>query len=493
TATVTSNATNLISNGSFTGGATGWNTSGTVYLHGNGHMTFEGGPKPDGLGGVIQQNVTTVVGETYVVQFWVGGHNNRYQACRATAQALNGATVLGSLATTATWEGATVKFTFVAASTTTTVKLTETYDDWSNEYYFDDFVVARAPKMTLLYKDMTSVFWRYGSNVTAQVVTYGQTYLSNDPTTPNALLVYTSDNQTLQLNLSSLNEVRLCDRAQRFIRLRQQVDLEFHELDWLVLNANRAIHATRPLYLDTPVLGAIAEFTRLSATYGISFDEFGCFIGDMNTYARKSEQSLYQRLFTSAIDGITLALDATLNFTASAGSKEAAIICSALQVTADELQQMAQLAFGADKMSAVTMSSARYAQLYRLAMIPRMLGLSFTAANQLWELLNPGKNTALRVAGGPTLETLAIIRQTEVVLTWMVDNQLDISTVVSMTSNVYSSAFTPEIQNFTYNLYTALITDTAATAATGKQGSNALDPAFKQKLCQAISPMFKST
>ncbi|MFJ2715394.1 Tc toxin subunit A, partial [Pseudomonas sp. NPDC087346] len=31
TATVTSNATNLISNGSFTGGATGWNTSGTVY------------------------------------------------------------------------------------------------------------------------------------------------------------------------------------------------------------------------------------------------------------------------------------------------------------------------------------------------------------------------------------------------------------------------------------------------------------------------------
>ncbi|WP_223521488.1 carbohydrate binding domain-containing protein, partial [Pseudomonas sp. GL-B-19] len=146
TATVTSIATNIISNGSFAGGATGWGTSGTVFLHGNGHMTFESGTS---VNGVIQQNVTTVEGETYVVQFWVRGHNNSYGPCRATAQALDGTTVLGSLVTTPNSSGATVKFTFVATSTTTTIKLIETIDASSNEYYFDDFVVARVPTVTV--------------------------------------------------------------------------------------------------------------------------------------------------------------------------------------------------------------------------------------------------------------------------------------------------------------------------------------------------------
>lgn len=479
TATVTSNAPNLLINGSFTGGATGWDIAGTVTLHANGHMTFESASSVDG---VIQQTVPTVIGETYVVQFWVGGHNNLQPACKATAQALNGTTVLGSLATTATQGGATVKFTFVAASTTTTVKLIETYDDPSNEYYFDDFVVARVPKVYYLMKSM---FWRYGDNVPANVNVYGQTYLSGGNSTPAGLLVYPADANNFELNLSSANEVNYCDRAQRLIRLQRQVNLPFHELDWLIKNANEAVYPNRPLQLDTPVLGIIAEFTRLSSRYGLSSDEFTCFIGDMNTFARQSEQSLFQRLFTSNLDGTTLALNATLNFDPSIHSADTAIVCGALKVSADELQRMAQLAFGLDT-SAVVMSSVRYAQLYRLAMIPRMLGLSFTQAKVLWDLINPGQDSAKRI-GQATLDTLKIIRQTETVLTWMVDNQLDLQTVLKMTTNNYSSVLTPDLYNFTHNLFTSLTHDTDVT---GQPAGEPLSPALEQRLYQAIAPVF---
>jgi hypothetical protein len=481
---VTSTAPNLLTNGSFTGGAAGWTSSGTVKLA-SGGMTFESSSSVDG---VIEQTVATVAGETYVVQFRVGGANDIYPHCTATAQALSGATVLGSLATTATLKGATVKFTFVAVSPTTTIKLSETRDDPSNEYHFDDFVVACAPKVATVYnsQQMHSRFWRYGDHAPANVNVYGQTYLSGANSTPAPLLVYQTNAYRLELNLSSANAVNYCDRAQRLIRLQRKVNLEFHQLDWLIKNANEAIKTGRLLQLDTPVLGIIAEFTRLSTQYGLCADEFTCFIGDMNTFARQSEQSLYERLFTSSVEGTTLALNATLNFDPSVHSADTAIICGALKVSADELQQMAQLAFGPGTPNAVVMSSMRYAQLYRLAMIPRMLGLSFTQAKVLWDLINPGQTSAARIAAG-TLDTLQIIRQTEAVLAWMVDNQLDLQTVLSMTTNTYSAVLTPELINFTHNLFTSLTHDSDAPV---QQTDKALSSAFRQRLYQAIAPVF---
>ncbi|MCP1489892.1 hypothetical protein J3D48_006302 [Pseudomonas fluorescens] len=482
TATVTSNASNLLINGNFDGGATGWDIAGTVKLHNNGPMTFESG---DSVDGVIQQTVPTVEGQTYLVQFWVAGHNNVYPACTATALALSGTTILGSLNTSANHNPAMVKFNFVAASSTTTIKLIETYDDPNNEYYFDDFVVACVPKVATVYNPR---FWHYGDHAPANFNVYGQAYLSDGHSNPAPLLVYAAGAANhLELKLSSANAVNYCDRAQRLVRLQRKVNLPFHELDWLIKNANKAVDPNRPLQLDTPVLGIIAEFTRLSSRYGLSSDEFTCFIGDMNTFARQSEQSLFQRLFTSNLDGTTLELNATLNFDSSVHSADTAIVCGALKVSADELQQMAQLAFGLDNPTAVVMSSMRYAQLYRLAMIPRMLGLSFTQAKVLWDLINPGQDNAKRIGQANTQHTLGIIRQTETVLTWMVDNQLDFQTVLNMTTNSYSTVLTPDLYNFTHNLFTSLAHDTDVT---GQPADEPLSPALEQRLYQAIAPVF---
>ncbi|MDI2145891.1 hypothetical protein KBJ94_27995 [Pseudomonas sp. ITA] len=480
TATVTSNAANLLSNGSFAGGSTaGWTTTGGVTFNTtNAHMSFEDQANPNGI---IQQTVATIVGKTYVVQFWVGGHNDTYPSCTATAQALNGTTVLASLPTTATHGGATVQFTFVAASTTTIIKLVETYDDPSNEYYFDDFVVAPVPTLHYLMKPR---FWRYGDTVPTNVNIYGQTYLCDGHSDPSSLLIYPVD-RSYELNLSSANAVNYCDRAQRLIRLQRKVNVPFHELDWLIKNANGAVQPGRPLQLDTPVLGIIGEFFRLSSTYGISSDEFACFIGDMNTYASQAEQSLYQRLFTSPSDGTTLALNATLNFDSSVHSAATAVVCGALKVSADELQQIAQLAFNLNAPEAVLMSSTRYAQLYRLAMIPRMLGLSFTQAKVLWDLINPGQDSAKQIAQANSVDTLRIIRQTEAVLAWMGDNQLDLPTLLSMTTSAYSPVLTPELFNFTHNLFTSLNDDSGMQPVNGP-----LPSAVEQRLYQAIAPVF---
>ncbi|WP_223518923.1 hypothetical protein, partial [Pseudomonas sp. GL-B-19] len=102
---------------------------------------------------------------------------------------------------------------------------------------------------------------------------------------------------------------------------------------------------------------------------------------------------------------------------------------------------------------------------------------------------NPGKNTAGRVAGEATLDTLEIIRQTETVLAWMVDNQLDIRTALSMTTDVYSPIFTPELHNFTHNLYTSLIGDSVASS---HQTNEPISPELAKRLHQAIAPVFKS-
>lgn len=333
-------------------------------------------------------------------------------------------------------------------------------------------------------------FFKYGSSFTGAAFTheYGQMYISTLPASsaePLPLAVLLVNGQHIVNLASGQNEIAVsfCDRSERLARLQKLVGLEFHRLDWLIYNANQTLYtiSSKPPYtalvLTPPVLGVIAEYKRLSAIYGVSSEEFCCFIGDMTTYARQFEQSLYQKLFTSATDETTIPLDAILNFDPNVHSVYISIICGALKVTSDELYLMAKLAFNQINPVAVKMTSASYAQLYRLAMIPRMFGLSFTEANALWELLNPGNDTAKRVGGKATLDTLDVIRQTETVLSWMIDNQLDIPTAQSMTTTLYSSTFTPELHNFTYNLYTSLINDGAS---------------FEQKLHQAIAPVFKS-
>jgi hypothetical protein len=333
------------------------------------------------------------------------------------------------------------------------------------------------------------LYYQYQKTNSALVTEYGQRYLSNQSATPGALLVHTMQENLnkFELVLDATNYLTLTDRAERISRLYRHLNLEFHQLDWLIVNANQAVNANRALLLDTPVLSAVAEYSRLSNKYGIGCDEFCCFIGAMNTYALRYEKSFYQRLFTSPTDGTTIPLNATLDFKADSTSPYFLIMCNALRVSADELSFMAKLAF--QNPDVVAMDPGKYGQLYRLAMIPRLLGLRFTEACVLWGMLNPSTDIAAIVAGAPTLQTLSIIRQSEAVLAWMATHELDVHTAFSMLTPVYNDALLPDLYNFTDNIYTSLASDPAAVMY---QKNAPLPSPLQQKLYELIAPSFKS-
>jgi hypothetical protein len=342
-----------------------------------------------------------------------------------------------------------------------------------------------------------SRFFKYGEAVSVPVSEYGQSYIASAYTPAQPLLMvpgtmgnpYKFEGPEAELNLTADNAVALTDRAERLIRLQRQVQIEFHQLDWLIKHANSAYNPQRessPLFLDTPILEAIAEFQRLRTAYGISSDSFSSFIGRLNPYSTPDTPSLYQQLFTSPTDGTTVPLYATLNFDPAEADVNASIVAGGLGVSANELFAMAQLAF--DGPQDVDMTSGRYGQLYRQAMIPKMLGLNFYQARVLWTMLNPGRDIAKVVAGAATLETLAIIRQTETVLAWMSSHQLDIDYSFKLTTERYSENVTPELFNFVDNIYTSLSSDPAATSY---QADESLSDPLKQKLYTLTAAAFK--
>ncbi|WP_343529558.1 Tc toxin subunit A [Yokenella regensburgei] len=321
--------------------------------------------------------------------------------------------------------------------------------------------------------------------VSVPVTTYGQTYLSSvDGTATNdipMLVVPDATPETYKLDFTNDGvATRLADKAERLLRLQRQMNLEYAELDWLIKNINQAITRTSNWKLDTTVLDALAVFSRLSSYYAISADGFACFIGTMNTYGSAEQKSLFERLFTSPVTQQVAKLSGDVDFSLQTASYDAALICGGLGVTANELFEMSQLAFGAA--TVVKMSASKYAQLYRLAIIPRMLGISFTEARTLWLLLDPNRDmTTVIAAAVPTLEILDIIIQTESVLGWMESCQLEVTDIVGLLSANYPAEPTPEVFNFLNTLHSTL----------SQEGLTPADPSFRDMMCRFIGSTFQ--
>jgi len=331
----------------------------------------------------------------------------------------------------------------------------------------------------------TSRYFQFGLKDAVAVTEFGQSYLSTsgDAATPLLVVSGAGEDEPVELNLDSENAVVLADRAERLIRLQRQLKLEFYQLDWLIKNANLAHSQERAecLLLDTPVLEAIAEFQRLHTAYALSADAFACFIGDMNTYAPQSVSSLYRQVFTSKTDGKTVPLDVLVNFDPEAGDANASLIAGSLGVSVNELFAMAQLTFTYPTTALWNTRSA--AQLYRQAIIPQMLGITYYQAVRLWKMLTPDRDMARLLAGAPTLETLALIQQTEAVLLWMTTHQLAIDDGFNLVNDQYTENVTPELFNFVDNIYT--------TFATDPDVSIPLSEGFRQKMFKLISATFQ--
>ncbi|QLL16015.1 Tc toxin subunit A-related protein [Pseudomonas chlororaphis] len=338
-----------------------------------------------------------------------------------------------------------------------------------------------------------SQYYAYAASTPVAVSEYGQTYLANTSASPTPMLVTPiSDADYLyELNFIESTVVSLADRAERLLRLQRKTRLEYPLLDWLIKNINVAIGRTSSMggwKLDKPVLDAIAEFSRLSTKYALSADGFSCLIGSMNIYATKYSTSMFETLFTSPVTGATPSLTATIDFEPIANDPNATLICGGLGVSASDLYMMAQIAFGTNAINSITMDASKYAQLYRLAMIPNMLGMSLQEVRTLWKILAPERSLENVVAGPPTLETLDIIKQTETVLAWMDIQHLDANMLAAMTTSQYSTEATPEIFNFINNIYVTLSSDPTAISY---QATEPLSSSMRESLYRIIAGTFQ--
>ncbi|MGX1461712.1 virulence plasmid A protein [Bacillus thuringiensis] len=263
------------------------------------------------------------------------------------------------------------------------------------------------------------------------------------------------------LNFTEENVVALAGRAEKLVRLAKSTGLSFEQLDWLITNASKTVlEHGREIILDKPVLGALAEFTRLNKCYGITSDMFAAFIGEINTYAEAEKQSFYQATFSN-VDGTTIPLGESLQFAIDKQGLYESICCGAMGVTADEFSRIGAYCFG-DLTQQISADETSLAQLYRLGKIPQMFGLSFGEAELLWKTMASGEDTLLRTIGtNPrSLQTLDIIRCTEVLLQWMDTHQLDVTSLQAMVTYQYSGTATPELYNFLAKVYQSSISVT---------------------------------
>lgn len=311
-----------------------------------------------------------------------------------------------------------------------------------------------------------SRFIRFGATQNSPVTEYGANFLNSKETTP----LWVDSEQKL-LNFTESNVVNLASRVEKLIRLSNSTGLRFEQLDWLIVNASDAIlEHGREVILDSSVLTAIAEFVRLKHKYHISLDKYVTFFGKVNIYAEVGQDSFYKSTFSTADNTKTIPLGATIRFSVSEQGLNESICCGALRVTADEFLRIGAYCFG-DNVTTITVNEENMARLYRLGKIPHMLGLSFTEAERLWKLMEGGEDTLLRQIGDmPTdLKVLDIIKKTEVLLNWMDDYQLDVSTLQAMVTDEFSGTATPELYNFLFKAYEALKGVQATTTSYNKE------------------------
>ncbi|MGM7744135.1 Tc toxin subunit A [Yersinia enterocolitica] len=323
-----------------------------------------------------------------------------------------------------------------------------------------------------------STFIKAGSTKFVPVNEYGATYLTGSESTP--LLV----NPELQLNLNESNVVSLAGRAEKLVRLAHTTELTFEQLDWLISNASAAVaEHGRDTILDSQTLSALADYLRLQQRYDLSVDAFTAFIGAVNPYARQGESSFYQQLFSHPDGSSSLPLGAVVNFEADTASENQALICGALGVTADELSRIAGYCFDTQKNSQ-KLDEFALGQLYRVAMIPRLLGISFAEAESLWFLMaGESQQFIQQIAGAAALDTLQRLADTELVIDWMNSHQLTVADLRSMITTTYSELATPELFNFLKNIYQSV--DSQPLNRTTR-----LDDAIQSKLVRSLSSGF---
>lgn len=219
------------------------------------------------------------------------------------------------------------------------------------------------------------------------------------------------------------------------------------------------------------ILVSLAEYVRLQRKYALSAEQFAAIVSTLNQKSADDEPSFHQQIFNRTDGSNMVPTDAVLNFT-----QPQPLISAALGVTQEELQRIAENCFGVDKIADIKMDEKKFSQLYRLATIPRLFGMSFSQAEILFNLSH--RPEAIKnLAGEKVLPIINTINFLENIVQWMSEQKLDLAALNAMITSQYSETATPELFNFLSNIHHSM--------------DNQTDPVLlKQNLCRSLAAGF---
>ncbi|WP_434628084.1 Ig-like domain-containing protein [Pseudomonas sp. Z1-29] len=318
-----------------------------------------------------------------------------------------------------------------------------------------------------------SVYINAGQNDTTPAIAIEPQYKEDDGTTRRVIDYY---------KLINISFDRF-DRINRMIRLARWLGLPFDQVDRLLLASFAAQQQSETrtftaatLQITPDTLRSLGLFQRLRATYNVTADDFAALLDGLATVGRGKELSQFDRVFNSqALFPTPFKLDDSefeIIPTKDTDIQKIDQLCAALGMSYESFRFTAKLikqsldgvepeAFKQQK-EALTSPKLKWSNVvisafYRMARLPRYLGLSTIEALALLELLDKGgsklvsqlagRTSVSLSAGATSSDTLSALHALVDFSTWLNDNQWTVSMICRTLLPGQSRSIASEVEN----------------------------------------------
>jgi len=225
---------------------------------------------------------------------------------------------------------------------------------------------------------------------------------------------YYSLNGILNNFLSGLSDARM-DRINRMVRLQRWIGLSYEETDLLLSACIRAQGTNNTDFtLNAHTLRALGVFRHWQQKYGINAFQFAAVLDEITPYAISPAVPFLDQVFNSPslFDAPFAITGETVSYTEVTGDSARTVrqICAGLGITQAQFRVLADkvaAAQGDAQAKTFPLTLPVVSALYRLAMVPRWLGLSFADGAALLSLAGEGDAAWTTLAGVPQLAALS--------------------------------------------------------------------------------------
>ena len=290
-----------------------------------------------------------------------------------------------------------------------------TFNNTGDFSYYDD--LSEADGKTVLTIDELALYWE--DPLSAQEV---QTIVdAHQPTdqvilaSPMIIYHYYSFYSEMTLGvLQNLNDSRM-DRINRMVRLQRWLNLPYEQVDLLLSACIAAQGSNNTDYtLNNHILRVLGVFRHWQQKYNLSAYEFAAVLHQISPYAITPAVPFLDQIFNSpSLFEKPFALTgSTVDYTQATGDNARTVkqLCAGLGLTQAQFRVLADnvaaLQPGDSGGQSLTLDLDTVSALYRLAMLPRWLGLSFAEGSALFSLLQDNQGVWASLAGEPQLAVL---------------------------------------------------------------------------------------